>query len=269
MLRKLLKYEIKATARLFLPLYLTIIIFAVINHFFLANPNAIEKSLSIYNLAMSISMIVFVFLMIGLVVMTLFVLIQRFYKNLLCDEGYLMFTLPVESWNHIFCKLITSMLWVMASSIVAFGSILLISSNQINIGEILSRFTMFFSQVNNEVGAFSYLFTLEGIILILIIIASLILTIFSAIALGQLFNKHKLLASFGMYILLHTVSQIILVLSSYIFFKSPIFRPESPFMPSTTLINEIMLITIFYFGAFAAAYFYLTNYLLKRKLNLE
>ena len=34
-------------------------------------------------------------------VITLIVIIQRFYKNLLTDEGYLMFTLPVKAHSHI------------------------------------------------------------------------------------------------------------------------------------------------------------------------
>ena len=115
MLNKLLKYEIKATARLFLPLYATILIFAAINLFFLAAPDANENSISFYELAVGIGMIVYVILMTGLVVMTLFVLVQRFYKNLLSDEGYLMFTLPVKSWSHILSKLMIAMLWTIAS----------------------------------------------------------------------------------------------------------------------------------------------------------
>ncbi len=269
MLSKLLKYEIKATARLFLPLYLTIVAFALINLFFLATTNAGEKSFSFYNVAMTISMIVYFILMMGLVVMTLFVLVQRFYKNLLGDEGYLMFTLPVKSWGHILSKLITAMLWTIASGFIAFGSILLISANKINIPEFFSKFSTAFRQVNQEFGAYAYLFSIEAIVLGLLTIASTILTIYAAIALGQLFNKHKLLASFGMYIVLQIVSQIIMALSSAILFKLPIFRPESIFIPSMMLINGILLASILYFGAFTAGYFFLTNYILKRKLNLE
>lgn len=270
MLSKLLKYEIKATARLFLPLYLTVVIFAVINLFFLTAPNAGGHSFSFYNLAMGISMFVFVTLMVGLVVMTLFVLIQRFYKNLLGDEGYLMFTLPVKSWSHILCKLITAMLWTMASGLVAFGAILLVSSDEINIGEFFSRIFAVISGTIQEFGVYFYLFTLEGIILGLLIIASTILAVFAAIALGQLFNKHKLLASFGMYIALQIASQIVLFLISVTVFNLGIFRAESAFfMPSAMLVNGIMLAAILYFGVFTAAYFYLTNYILKRKLNLE
>lgn len=42
--------------------------------------------------------------MVALFVLTMIVIIQRFYKGLLCDEGYLMFTLPVKPWQLIATK---------------------------------------------------------------------------------------------------------------------------------------------------------------------
>jgi hypothetical protein len=269
MLGKLLKYEVKATARLFLPLYLTIVVFAVINRFFLAMPNLGEKSFSFYSLAMTISMIVYVTLMIGLVVMTMFVLIQRFYKNLLGDEGYLMFTLPVKSWSHILSKLIISMLWTFVSGIVAACSIVIISSKNILIPEIYKEMSMVLGQLREYLGSFGYLVGFEVIVLSLLSLASTILIIYAAIALGHLFNKHKLLASFGMYIVLQVISQMIMSLSGFIFFNLAIFKPESTFIPSVLLVNGILLLSILYSGAFTAGYFFLTNYILKRKLNLE
>jgi hypothetical protein len=218
---------------------------------------------------MAVSMVVFVTLMIGLVVMTLFVLIQRFHKNLLGDEGYLMFTLPVKSWMHILSKLIISMLWTISSSIVAFCSILFISSNRVSFPELFNRLSIAFNQIQQQFGAATYLVSFEVIVLGLLTLASTILTIYAAIALGHLFNKHKLLASFGMYIVLKIISQTIMSLSAAIFFNQAIFQPETTFIPSVTLVNGILLLSILYSGAFTAGYFFLTNYILKRKLNLE
>jgi hypothetical protein len=76
--------------------------------------------------------------------MTLIVLIQRFYKNLLGDEGYLMFTLPVQSWSHILSKLAVSMLWTVVSGGVALCSILFISSNNISTPEFYKELLMAF-----------------------------------------------------------------------------------------------------------------------------
>ena len=44
--------------------------------------------------------------------------VQRFYKNLLGREGYLMHTLPVTETQLILSKLLTSMVWVLCSGLV-------------------------------------------------------------------------------------------------------------------------------------------------------
>jgi hypothetical protein len=106
-------------------------------------------------------------------------------------------------------------------------------------------------------------------VLVLLSLASAILTVYAAIALGHLFNKHKLLISFGMYILLRTVSQIIMSISAVIFFSQDIFKPAGVYIPGIPLISGFLFTSILYFGAFTTAYFILTNYILKRKLNLE
>lgn len=269
MLGKLLKYEIKATARLFIPLYFTILIFAVINRFLFPIYDMSEKSSTLYGIFMAISMFIYGTLMAGLVAMTLFVLIQRFYKNLLGDEGYLMFTLPVQSHKHIFSKLTIATLWTIVSGIVAFCSIMIISSKTTPITEVFQELSAAFHEFTQYFGASAYLISLEVIVLVLLSLASSILTIYAAIALGHLFNKYKLLIAFGMYIILRTVSQLIMAVSAIILFSQDIFKPGGAFIPSATLVNGLLLASIIYTGVFTVGYFILTNYILKRKLNLE
>lgn len=88
MLGKLMKYEIKATARLFLPLYAALLVFSLINRFL--NPFAIGESINNINLQFTIraiSMTAYVLLLLGTLVMTVVIMIQRFYKNLLGTKG--------------------------------------------------------------------------------------------------------------------------------------------------------------------------------------
>jgi hypothetical protein len=270
MLGKLLKYEIKATARLFLPFYLTILIFSAINLFLLGTPTNIgERTFSFSSLATTISMIVYVTLMVGMVLMTLVVMIQRFYRNLLGDEGYLMFTLPVKSWSHILSKLAVSTLWTVLSGFVALCSIFIISSNNISALELFKRLSIALSQFIQYFKGSALLVSFEAIILGLLILASTILTIYAAIALGHLFNKYKLLISFGMYIVLKTIPQIFIMLFTVIFSNSTALEKVINSLPSTSQVNAFLLLSILYFGAITAGYFVLTNYILKRKLNLE
>lgn len=269
MLSKLFKYELKATARFFIPLYFTILIFAAINRFVLPMYSLAHNQSVIYGFATAISMIIYVTLMIGLVVMTLIVMVQRFYKNLLGDEGYLMFTLPVQSEKHIFSKLTISTLWIIVSGIVAMLSILIIMSQQVPLSEIFGGLAKGFGELAAEMGGFSFLAVIEMIILGLLSIASTVLTIYAAIALGHLFNKYKLLISFGMYIVLKTASEVLMFIFALTFGNIFSMRLETGMLSTSAAINTVLLLAILYFAIITVGYFVLTNYILKKKLNLE
>lgn len=269
MLGKLIKYELKATSRFFLPLYLTLVIVSLLNLVFFNVPDTGEGSFSISNLAMGISMLVYVTLIVGMILMTLIVLIQRFYKNLLGDEGYLMFTLPVQSWSHIISKLAVSMFWIIISGIIALCSILIISAKNISAADISKGLSMVINQFQQYFGAYSFLTGFQIVLFGLLALASTILTVYAAIALGHLFNKHKVLASFGMYIALKTVSQILMTLFSAAFFSGRNFRLAFGNMPDIAQINSFLMASIIYCGLITTCYFVLTNYILKKKLNLE
>ena len=98
MLGKLLKYELKATSRVFIPLYIAILVVSIVN--------GLSLNLEILNIQ-GLATIVLMCLFISLFVITIVVTIQRFNKNLLKDEGYLMFTLPVSSKHLVLSKYLT------------------------------------------------------------------------------------------------------------------------------------------------------------------
>ena len=102
-----MKYELKATTRIFLPLFAAALLSALINRvIMLLSPGS-------WQAPAVISMTLYVIILIGMFVMTFIVLIQRFYKNLLSEEGYLMHTLPVNPRVHITGKLLITSLWTL------------------------------------------------------------------------------------------------------------------------------------------------------------
>ena len=117
MLGKLLKYELKATSRVFVPLYIAILVVSIVN--------GLSLNLEILNIQ-GLATIVLMCLFISLFVITIVVTIQRFNKNLLKDEGYLMFTLPVSSKYLVLSKYLTSLIWTFLSFIVALLSFTII-----------------------------------------------------------------------------------------------------------------------------------------------
>ena len=263
MLSKLLKYEFQATARLFLPLYLALTVFALINRFIKPFQTVVESSsFNIQALLSLLSITAYIALIVGIVAMTLIIMILRFYKNLLGDEGYLMFTLPVHTWKHIVSKLVAAMTWSIASIIVTVGSVLIISGAtdlQEPLAEMAHAVTITF-------GAAGF-FTLPGYGLIAL--AGGILMIYAALALGHLFAKYKLLASFGMYCAFYIVNQVIMFF--YILLLGGVFsqtlRDITDFTP--LYANGAALAFALPWIVLTAGYFFLTNIVLKKKLNLE
>ena len=89
MLSKLLKYEFKATGRIYGGLYLAILAAAALLGAFFRFPALIS------DFPFAVVTIVYLMLCVAIAVITALTIIQRFTRNLLGREGYLMHTLPV------------------------------------------------------------------------------------------------------------------------------------------------------------------------------
>ncbi|WP_010244981.1 hypothetical protein [Acetivibrio cellulolyticus] len=266
MLNKLIKYEFKATARIFIPLYIALMAFAIINKFSINILNETSTALNFRSIIGIVSMFAYISLMVGIQVITFVVLVQRFYKSLLGDEGYLMFTIPVKPLQHILCKLFTSMVWLVLSGLSALLSILIIMPNNAYM-DMLQVIPEAVGQVFDYFGSSTIFIGFESIIICILSVSSGILMVYAAISLGHLFSKHKLLASFGMYLALSTAIQFIQVLFMVVLGNS-LFKEFSS-MPTLSQI-QIILISIFAFlFIVTAGCFIITKYILDKKLNLE
>jgi len=261
MLAKLMKYEIKATARIFLPMYAVLLVFAIINR--LLNPFHTFETQGTFNLQVllgALSTVLYFILIIAVFVIALVISIQRFYKNLLGDEGYLMFTLPVKPWQHIISKLLTAVMWYILNGVlVIISGFILISIPEIDFSMIID--TVKTMAMNMNFAAI--------LILILVQLAAGTLMIYDAIALGHLFQKHRLLASFGMYCALYMAQQLllsILILSfSFSWFQFIIRSTD----PTPTQLNKFLIFIIIPGIIMGIVHFIVTNYIMNRKLNLE
>ena len=86
MLGKLMKYEFKATSRMLLPINGAMLLFALIIRLFMELNFFQTGNMAISALA-TVMAVMYVMVIIAAFVITLIVIIQRFYKNLLTDEG--------------------------------------------------------------------------------------------------------------------------------------------------------------------------------------
>lgn len=261
MLGKLIKHEFSATSRIFLPLYMVLAALTLVNRVTLA---AFEGDNPATNILKALLTTAYVFSIIAVLVATILVMIQRFYKNLMGDEGYLMFTLPASSTSLINAKLIASVCWILISVVAVIASLmgLFFSPQTFEVVKIVLRQAL--NEMNNVFGSSSLLLSELGILIILSTIYFTMM-VYTSISIGQLFNSHKLLASFGAYVVLNMITQFAAGILALVFgfsmgadFNDPKFLPLY-FFP----------VIMVYITVMSSALYLATRYILKNRLNLE
>ena len=270
MLGKLLKYEVRATGRTFLPLFAVLFLFTVINKiFFIIQPHN-------FSLPQGISMTVYVITLIGIFVATLLITIQRFYKNLLGDEGYLMFTLPVRPWQLITSKLIVSALWSVVSCIVAVCSIMVMAIGLDDLRDFPAAWRFIWQNMDKWFGLSPLAFFIELVLLMLAGLALSILVVYLSIALGHQLNSKKLLGSFGAFLVVTTAIQTVTMVGisllphiGHWLDRGFGFYRWMNTLSVDTVAHMGMWCGIAYEVFFSAICFFVTNHLLTKHLNLE
>lgn len=271
MLRKLIKYEFKATGRIFFPLYLALIIIAFIQRLFFQF-NIENMGSIVINILSLIVPSLFGAIVMAICVVTFVMTIQRFYKNMLGREGYLMFTLPVSVSKLIWSKLIVVMVWIILSVIVGSVAFMIVIFNFNDLKLLFSEFGNMMSQIfSGGIGFISIM--IEGILLVLAACASEVLSIYLCMAIGQLSDKHKGLCAVGAYIGIsiivgNVVFAIIAGADSTPFVLNLVERFLMPMDPIQAM-NVTLIAMLLFCLIEATVYFLVTKYLLTKKLNLE
>lgn len=261
MLAKLIKNDLKSTSRLIVPLYLILFFMSIINRFII---NVNDASL-VFRIIKVFLIFAYVLSIIAALAVTVFYMIIRFYKNLLMDEGYLMFTLPVKSHELITSKLLVTILWTIISIIGIFISLLIVFATPETLPAIRDIMKEAVADISREFGTSGILFFAEFITIILLGLVSNLLLIYVSMAVGQLFSKHKIIASFASYMIIYTAIQIIMIIGLVIFGDS-----MSENLNELSLVPQVVFPVIMVILAVTGTCFYLgTNYIFKRKLNLD
>lgn len=148
MLGTLMKYELKSVGRVMLPVYGAFIAVSILFGITLyAGVGNGSESSAITNIAMSVTGIVYVLLAVAIFVFTIILIIQRFYKNLLGNEGYLCFTLPVNTNTHIANKLLSAVIWVVCGAVIAGISAFILITVFVTPGELFTDIGRVFDEV--------------------------------------------------------------------------------------------------------------------------
>jgi hypothetical protein len=265
MLGKMMKYEIKATQRTFLPIYGLIIIFALLIRSF--TQFNFQHMSGAFSFLMGIVILIYVILIAAAFIMTIVATAKRFTTNLLGDEGYLSFTLPVKIHSHIDCKMLVSLMWAVLSVIVTLLSVFVLSVNT----DFINKNNPLFAGLKADYSRYdnmAYLISFEIIVLVLISMLCCILQIYASATVGNLCGKHRRLASFGTFIGLGIAQMIVYsFIINYIKIKNFSLPMGEQAMLSAMAANIGIAMAVT--AAFCVAFYFLTYWLLSRKLNLE
>lgn len=260
MLGKLLKYELKRSARKFFPLVVGYMIVSLIFSLMLNYGDSVRSSNFLV-------LFIAVCIAYGIAVVSLFIVgftisLTNFHKTLFTDEGYLMLTIPVKPYYHIFTKFISSVIWSAASMIVFVLSLLLIDPT-----EYLDSVGDFINALGNgfvEEPLTSFLICLYTLTLF----AGMQIFLYFVISLSNCF-KHKGLAGFAIIFACNMLSSMISNLAGDLSLWNMLFMPTSRLPDTEAAFNLRLVFMTMYQFAYILAYFLLTNFIITRKHNLQ
>ncbi|MBQ7692282.1 MAG: hypothetical protein IJT29_01595 [Oscillospiraceae bacterium] len=272
MLGRLMKHEFRATGRIMLPLLAAELILAVLAGFSVRGLERMED-MNFLRAVYVMTLILFGLGMFAIFVMAFVLMIQRFYRSLLRDEGYVSMTLPVTVDAQIWAKLLCSFVWFVAAAALFFLSMFVVLS----IGSFVSfpnqaELREFWRAVRaavEELGVGSIvLYLLELFAVVFFGICAICLRCYAAMAIGCSAADRKLLLSFVAYIAIGIA--LGMVSNAAAFTVLP--RVDTSYfydrISADWFMHVVMLGDLVIEAGLSALFYFVTRYFLKNKLNL-
>lgn len=275
MLKKLIKYEFKATARLLLPIYILLIIITLINRTHFSIDLFKGKSIStVGDASRSILFATYITVMIAVFVITYFIISQRIYKNLLGYEGYLMNTIPVKVSTILNSKIIIGVFWIFIGVITSLISIFILKSDESSIKEIKGSLIESISFLQNKLGIDLYIVLIQLFIVIVLQLISSLIIITCSICIGHLFIEKRILASFLSYICITLINSSVeftfqLIFSGDFLEKNIVIYEMSNLLVYIPDIKKVLIFTIIMNISIIITYYLLSKVIIEKKLNLQ
>lgn len=267
MLSKLMKQDYLSTRRLFFPSYLVFIIITVLNKILVELARGTAQPQNALEIISVIGLTLYVISIIALCVVTYVFICMHFYRTMSGEQGYLTHTLPVKTSTIINSKLLNSIIWQTATYLLIFLSLIVLLAGHmgdISFRIMLAHYTEF---IETNLYMSAAVFNLEIIITCIISLFSSSLMFYCSIAIGHLFNKHKVggavISYIGIYMVLQFLGTIILFFSGFLTFVNG--DSENFFY----VYNKIMIYSIILCFVTTVIMYFITEYIFRKKLNME
>ena len=209
MLGKLLKYDFRSLYRPFVLTWSAVLALALLTRitYFYPDPVPYTSDMFFARLALGAYLIC----LLATVVVAVVLVIQRFYKGVWGDEGYLLHPLPVRSWQILLSKLISAAALLFLSILVGVGSFFLL----LPLGD--PRFEDLARSFQALLQSFSGWSLLTLVLSLLSDIVRTCLLVYLAMAIGHLFSKRRLAMSVAAFLAVTFFSSQILNLLTGLF----------------------------------------------------
>lgn len=258
MLGKLIKHDLKTLSRYLIPLHAAILFLSLIGRLFVtgsADWSEPSPLLIIYSAG-------FCFILVTASSCTSILIAVYYYRNLFSKHGYLSWTIPASSGQHLASKTITGSIWMLFDYIIVLGStVLFIYVPGIPWDELSALFT-------EEMGISFYSFFANISLVGLFGCFCGVMTYYAAIALGQLFSSHRVLGAVAVYCAINFLIQIFTMIVLY--------TGSNPFLPLLQVTNSwgSQFTQILWMSGIASliegiVFYVITYFIMNKKLNLS
>lgn len=265
MVKKLFKHELVALSRTMIPVCAMVIILAVFGRIL----QLFEGDNAVYNIVSGFTFGTYFILCFASVIAPIIVGVQRFHKNLFTSEGYLSFTLPVSSTQHILVKLL-AYVTVQTLSFVSLAISIAIVFRFEFVVELFKAAGYLIKMIPGISGVHTALYCVELLSLFFFTMCSEMLLFYVCIAIGQTRKKNRVAFSVGVYFLLTVIGQI---LSSVLSVATEYIDQEKmdAYIEAHTVgcIHGFICVSAIISALIAVACFFVVRYILNNKLNLE
>ena len=268
MLGKLIKYDLKATAKVFLLLHIVYFIICLASRFLFMDRLDFngDKDLLLAQVIVFSSAMLILFVLVNSGTWLLFTV--RFYRNLFSKEGYLTWTLPASGVQHLWAKIISGwILYAVDVIVLSAGIVLLVTGQNVTdaYAAVAAEVTAEFGMPISTFGI--YMFVLSFLSGICAVISS-----YFCVAAGQLFPSHRVIGAVAVYFITSACVQVLtmLILAASGHFSSDYFAGVTAGEGRSVVgyLFEGLWGSILLMFAIAAVQYAVMHFIMKKKINL-
>ena len=264
MLGKLIKYDLKSAAKIFVLLHAMYLFICIAARLFYMNRLDFKDVTEPLVLSLILLFSLLTLLISALMIFTEMQVAFRFYRSLFSREGYLTWTLPASSTEHLLAKFCSGYLIAAADvAIIAAGILILVTGSNVT-----EAYRQIAPDINDALGTSLSVYAPKLFLFSLLFTFTTVIQIYFCIALGQLFQGHRVLFAIAFYFLTGFVVQLLTVL---FMIAAGLFHDRVPVSSSLNLgqyTDSLYLMTGALSIVLAAAEYIATHYIMKRKINL-